>query len=271
MFAKPTVHGIPPAAAAVTAAHLRARYLDLMRDCLTGTIYEDPSLAMKPEGGRMLPFDGSRREVGMDWPSRAPSMIGHKRMRQLQEAAERVIAEGVPGDFIETGVWRGGACILLRAVLEAWGVRDRRVWLADSFAGLPAPNAARYPADAGQELHTYPELAISAAEVRANFARYGLLDDQVVFLEGWFRDTLRAAPIERLAILRLDGDLYESTSDALTGLYDKVSVGGFVIVDDFGFFPCCRQAVEDFRAARGITDLIEDIDGTGVYWRRSAR
>jgi O-methyltransferase len=204
----------------------------------------------------------------MDWPSRASSMIGQVRLRQLQQAAEQVIAEGIPGDFIETGVWRGGACILLRAVLQVLGVRDRRVWLADSFAGLPPPDAERYPADAGQILHTYPALAVSAAEVRANFARFGLLDAQVVFLEGWFRDTLPTAPMDKLAILRLDGDLYESTIDALSALYDKVSPGGYVIVDDYAVFPCCKEAVDDFRTARGIADPIVDIDGSGVYWRR---
>jgi hypothetical protein len=253
---------------AVNADQLRIRYLDLMRDCLTGNIYDDAALEMTPGGGGLLAFEARRREIGMDWPSRAPSMIGRKRMRQLQHAAEQVIQEGIPGDFIETGVWRGGACIMLRAVLEAWGVRDRRVWLADSFAGLPPPDAKRYPADAGQILHTYPALAVSAAAVRANFARYGLLDEQVVFLEGWFRDTLPSAPIEQLAILRLDGDLYESTIDALLALYDKVSVGGFVIVDDYGVFPGCR-GVEAFEqnAALPIPSTTSTVR---VFWRRTA-
>jgi O-methyltransferase len=103
--------------------------------------------------------------------------------------------------------------------------------------------------------------------VRDNFARYGLLDDQVVFLKGWFRDTLAAAPIDRLAILRLDGDLYESTIQALTALYDKVSVGGFVIVDDYGVFPNCRAAITDFRQSRGIRGHMHDVDGTAVFWQ----
>jgi O-methyltransferase len=253
----------------VTAEQLRARYLDLIGECLTGVLYEDAALEMKPGGGGLLPYEAKRREIGMDWPSRAHSMIGRKRMHQLRHAAEQVIQQGIPGDFIETGVWRGGACIMLRAVLEAYAVRDRRVWLADSFAGLPPPDPKRYPADAGQILHTYPPLAVSVAAVRANFARYGLLDEQVMFLEGWFRDTLARAPIDRLAILRLDGDLYESTIEALEALYDKVSVGGFVIVDDYGIYPGCRKAVADFRAARGIVDSIEDIDGSGVFWRRT--
>jgi O-methyltransferase/8-demethyl-8-(2,3-dimethoxy-alpha-L-rhamnosyl)tetracenomycin-C 4'-O-methyltransferase len=248
------------------AAALRARYLDLLRDCLTGVIYDDPPLQWKGPGTR--PFDRDARARGMDWPSRAHSMIGQKRMLQLQRAAELVIEQRIPGDFIETGVWRGGACILLRAVLKAYGVQDRTVWLADSFAGLPPPDAARYPADRGADLHTYTALAVPLAAVRANFERYGLLDDQVRFLEGWFRDTLPRAPIERLAILRLDGDLYESTMDALTALHDRVSAGGFVIVDDYGVFENCRAAVADFRAARGITNPIQDIDGSGVFWRR---
>jgi O-methyltransferase len=156
----------------------------------------------------------------------------------------------------------------MRAVLKVRGVTDRRVWVADSFRGLPPPNPERYPVDRGDHLHTIRALAVSLDAVRDNFARYGMLDDQVVFLEGWFRDTLPTAPIERLAILRLDGDLYESTTDALSTLYDKVSVGGFVIVDDYGAYPSCRAATIDFRASRRVTERMYDIDGSGVFWQR---
>ncbi|RPH80243.1 MAG: hypothetical protein EHM80_05790, partial [Nitrospiraceae bacterium] len=86
---------------------------------------------------------------------------------------------------------------------------------------------------------------------------------------GWFRDTLPTAPISQLAVLRLDGDLYESTMDALNALYPKVSPGGFVVVDDYGL-PTCRAAIDDFRRARGIIDPIHRIDWTGVFWQRSA-
>jgi hypothetical protein len=250
----------------MTLENLRSLYLDLMRDCLTGMIYDDPPQEWKGEGVR--PFDRKARELGMDWPARAHSMIGQKRMLQLQRAAEFVLERGIPGDFIETGVWRGGACILLRAVLKVHGVTDRRVWLADSFAGLPQPDPDHYPADRGDTLHTYPALAVALETVRENFVRYGLLDDQVVFLKGWFRDTLPTAPIDRLAILRLDGDLYESTIQPLSTLYDKVSVGGFVIVDDYNLFPNCRAAIMDFRQSRGIADRMYDIDGSAVFWQR---
>jgi hypothetical protein len=195
-------------------------------------------------------------------------MIGLRRLDNLQFCVEEVLSKNIPGDLIETGVWRGGATIFMRAILKAYGVKDRNVWVADSFEGLPAPNPERFPQDAG-DLHHIMKLAVSLDQVKANFERYGLLDDQVRFLKGWFRDTLPKAPIERLAILRLDGDMYESTMDALVNLYPKLSLGGCLIVDDYGAVPGCRQAVLDYRQLHGILDEIVQIDWTGVYWRRS--
>jgi hypothetical protein len=95
-----------------------------------------------------------------------------------------------------------------------------------------------------------------------------MLDRQVRFLEGWFKDTLPTAPIGQIAVLRLDGDMYESTIQALEALYERVSPGGFVIIDDYFLGPC-RQAVTDFRSRTGIIDSIIDIDGKGVFWRKS--
>ena len=102
-----------------------------------------------------------------------------------------------------------------------------------------------------------------------NFERYGLLDDQVEFVVGWFRDSLPGAPIDRIAVLRLDGDLYESTMEALDPLYPKLAVGGYCIVDDFGTIEACASAVNDYRARHHITDEIIDVDGRGAYWRKS--
>lgn len=243
---------------------MRERYLQLMQDCLTGSIYEDPPL--KALGSET--FDATLREYGWDWPSVAHSMIGRKRMANIRLLAERILFDRVPGDFIETGVWRGGACIFLRAILEAYGVKDRRVWVADSFEGLPPPNTA-YPADTGDVFHTYRELAVSLEEVKRNFERYGLLDEQVSFLKGWFRDSLPAAPTGPLAILRMDGDMYESTMDALTHLYDRVSPGGYIIVDDYRVVEGCRTAVDEFRAKHHIEDRIVEIDGVGVFWQKT--
>lgn len=249
----------------------RDLYLDLLKRTLLGLTLEDPSnLYPKAIGERseVAGYDRERRVLGADWPTAAISMIGVPRMDNIRACVESVLNDGVPGDFIETGVWRGGAVIFMRGVLKAHGVTDRPVWAADSFEGLPPPDPARFPQDAGLNLEQYKELAVSLEQVRANFERYGLLDEQVKFLKGWFRDTLPTAPISSLAVMRLDGDLYESTDDALRNLYPKLSPGGYVIIDDYQV-PACRAAVHDFRESHGITDPIVAIDWAGVYWRRS--
>jgi hypothetical protein len=204
-------------------------------------------------------------------------MIGLPRLNNIQACVEDVIRNGIEGDLIETGVWRGGATIFMRAILKAHGVTDRTVWVADSFEGLPAIKAddALYAQDAidvagmneGGPLQL--GLAVSLERVKENFAKFDLLDDQVLFLKGWFSDTLPAAPIKKLAILRLDGDMYQSTMDALNALYSKVSEGGYVIVDDYNCWPHCKQAVDDFRETHGIREEIIEIDKYGVFWRVS--
>lgn len=269
-------------------------YLELMKSCLTNAIYGDDVRrppradarwkrwvvrALKARDLELVQArdrrpttaesDRSGRIDGREWLPEAHTMIGVRRLDNLQECIEDVLARGVPGDLIEAGVWRGGASIFMRGVLKAHGVEDRTVWLADSFQGLPPPND-KYPADAGDLHHTIDELAVSLEEVRENFRRYGLLDERVRFLPGWFRDTLPDAPIERLAIVRIDGDMYESTIQVLEALYPKLAPGGYVIVDDYGGIPACRRAVDDYREAMGITDEIRQIDWTGVFWLRSS-
>ena len=193
-------------------------------------------------------------------------MIGLKRLDNLQFCVETIIQEGIEGDLIETGVWRGGACILMRAVLAAYVIEDRKVYVADSFKGLPKPDLEDCP-DKGDKHHIQMFLAVSQDEVENNFRRFGLLDDQVVFLKGWFKDTLPNAPIKKLAVLRLDGDMYGSTMDALINLYPKLSKGGFCIIDDYALHGC-RKAVDDFRTKNSIHAEMKVVDWTGRYWRK---
>ena len=241
-------------------------YLSLMQSCLTGTLYKDPPLKVLWSQG----YDSTLRESGLDWPSRAHTMIGRKRLQNLRVLTEQVIQDGVPGDFIETGVWRGGACILMRAILSAYGINDRRVWLADSFSGLPKPDETQYPADQGDEFHTYTDLAVSQAEVEDNFRQYDLLDEQVVFLKGWFKDTLPTLSAEKFALLRLDGDMYESTIVALNHLYPSLSINGYIIIDDYHTVPACKKAISDYCQTQGLTPDIQEIDGAGVFWKKTA-
>jgi O-methyltransferase/8-demethyl-8-(2,3-dimethoxy-alpha-L-rhamnosyl)tetracenomycin-C 4'-O-methyltransferase len=195
-------------------------------------------------------------------------MIGVKRLENVRELAQRAIDEGIPGDFIETGVWRGGCCILMRGILAANLINDRRIYVADSFAGLPPPNAEAFPSDKDWNLHLYKELTVSLEEVKDNFTRYGLLDDQVVFVKGFFSDTLPSLNAGPFCLMRLDGDYYESTYVALEALYPKLSPGGFVILDDVNFIPPCRQAVMDYRSRMGITAVMYNIDWNAGWWQK---
>ncbi len=275
----------------------RDLYLDLLKRTLTGVVSEDndsilggvrtsgsPKLRKRAADsvGRLVsrfgfevaykkPYDPALRANGRDWPARADSMIGLKRMENIQHCVETVLRDDVPGDLIETGVWRGGATIFMRGVLRAWGDETRNVWCADSFEGLPAPDPDRFPADAGDTFYKQTGLAVGVEQVKHNFERYGLLDDRVKFLVGWFKDTLPTAPVEQLSVMRLDGDLYESTWQAIEALYPKLSPGGFCIVDDYGDLVAqCQRAIHDYRDANGITEEIVDIDGFGAYWRKES-
>lgn len=257
------------------------RYLDLMRDVMIGRLSRDPAqpYLTRPQIEASGPdfvvqpvaYDEATRDNGLDWPLTAFSMIGTKRMDNLRRLCKAAIADGVAGDFVETGVWRGGACIFMRAILEVHGCTDRKVWVCDSFEGLPPPDAGEFPADEGLNLNEYDGLSISLEAVQDNFRSFGFLDGQVEFVKGWFKDTLHLAPIERIAVLRLDGDLYQSTIEALEALYPKVSPGGYVIVDDYGAFEACRKAVHDYLGSIGAGDItLEDIDGIGAWFKKPA-
>lgn len=212
--------------------------------------------------------DGERlRENGLGWPINGYSMIGTKRLNNIQDCIESVVRNDVEGDFIETGVWRGGACIFAKTLFDIYE-QDRVVWVADSFEGLPKPNVAEYPEDAGDDLYSLEQLRVSKEQVEENFRKFDLLDGKVKFLKGWFKDTLPNAPIDKLAIMRLDGDMYESTMDGLVNLYHKLSPGGFVIIDDYGVIPACKKAVHDFRDKHGITEALVNIDDSGYYWQK---
>jgi hypothetical protein len=264
------VYGVDHRAASLS---LEDRYLGLLKLCLTGLAVPEPrSIPVTDGGGEPEPLAHGgveSRVEGRDWPAEGFTMVGLKRLDNLQHCVEEVLAGDVPGDFVETGVWRGGASIFVRALLALRSVGDRIVVAADSFEGLPAPDEQRFPADAASRLHEMESLSVPLETVKENFRRFGLLDDQVQFVQGWFRDTLPRLAGRRWAVIRLDGDMYESTMVALENLYPGLSPGGFLIVDDYVLRPC-RAAVHDYREEHSITEPIEQVDGTGAFWRKEA-
>jgi hypothetical protein len=283
-------------AAAEAEPGARRRYLDLLKRTLVNLVYVEDALRLDTALSGALPSEdlarqrllrdvryerpeayaevvATKREGGLDsflGARLAHTMIGLDGLDNLERCAYRVFADGVPGDFLEAGVCHGGASIFLRALQVAYGEEDRTTWLADTFAGVPPPT---HEVDREHELdlteERFPWMAAGIDAVRDNFATYDLLSDRVRFLPGLFADTLPDAPIERLAILRIDGDLYESTRDALVALYDRVSSGGYVVVDDYGYLEPCRIAVDEFIAERGLDVELDQVDWTRVCWRKS--
>ena len=188
----------------------------------------------------------------------------------LQFCIEETIKNRVPGDLIETGVWKGGLPVFMRGILKAYGIVDRAVWVADSFAGLPKPDPEKHLRDAMWYFLTEPieGLKIPLDYVESIFRKYDLLDDQVNFLQGWFSDTLPNAPIQNLAVMRLDGDWYESTMCSLKALYPKLSPGGFVIIDDYGLPLDCKRAVDEYRQIHHIKEPKIWINEQAIYWKK---
>lgn len=213
---------------------------------------------------RQAHFDAEACARGGYQHSEAESMIGLTGLSNVQECVIDCLHRDVPGDLMEAGVCRGGTTILMRALLIVYGDSHRRVWVADSFEGCPKP---REEAERGDRHWENGFIAVGLEEVQENFKRYGMLDDRVRFLRGWFCDTLPNAPIEKLAVLRIDGDMYSSTMDVLRAMYHRVSPGGYVIIDDYYTIDNCRKAVDEFRAERGITSKVRPVDFCRGYWQ----
>jgi O-methyltransferase len=173
------------------------RYLQLVQEVLINSIYQD-----RATDPRSHPFfDAPKRDAGLDWPQQALNMIGSIRLRSLPERWELVLRDSVPGDFVETGIWRGGACTMIAAVLAVYGEKERKVRGFDSFQGLPPPNEEIYPGDRGDQLHRFSQQVVSLGEVPDNFRRLGLWIEQVRLVKGWFKDTVAAAPIKKTPVL----------------------------------------------------------------------
>ena len=209
--------------------------------------------------------DLESRRYGRDWPLTAESMIGLLRMDQLQESLDTIRNENIAGDIVETGIWRGGAVIFAASYLSIYDMNDRKVFGCDSFEGLPKPNP-KYPVDEKDIHSTIDFLRVSLPEVEHNLKKYFIDIDKVNLVKGWFNETLPTLPVTAISILRLDGDMYSSTMDAMNALYEKVSIGGIVIIDDY-CLEGAKLAIHDFFGTK--LPAIHDIDGTGAYFRKS--
>jgi O-methyltransferase len=206
------------------------------------------------------------REFGLSFPSEAETMVGLKRLENVIDLVNSTLERKISGDIVETGVWRGGVVILIQGMLIANNMdKIKKVYVCDSFEGLPKQE---HPIDKLASMDNSHYLKVSLETVRNNFVKYDLLRENVIFVKGWFRDTLPKMEVEQISILRIDADFYDSTMEVLKNLYHKVTPGGYVIVDDYSI-DGCRNAIDDFREINHINTPIQIIDWTGIFWQKT--
>lgn len=246
---------------------LRQRFLLLVENAVTGSLYDE--LGACVGGGRMceaataVPFQASLRENGNDWPLVGHTMVGHVRLRNVKDLLHDVIAKKVPGDFAELGVWRGGTCLYAKALIDTHlHGQQRSVYLFDAFQTI-----ATY----GSAVSAY--LSVSEAAVLHNFDKYNLMDDRVKIVKGMFKDTVPKFAAEnqdvKFAVLRLDGNYYDSYQDCFYYLYEKLQVGGYLIMDDIMSHQAVRAAWEDFQKDQGFQEQLHTIDVHGAYFKKT--
>jgi len=295
-------------------ATLEDAYLELVKAGITGSLdTESPEVFSHTK-------ENAINNINRPQSDMIRTLIGEARLANIRECVRSVIRDGVEGDFLEAGCWRGGAVLFMKACLKVETFKNpeagkRRVFGADLFKDskkmsplqavvakavgymsfalpwfvlnwfvnkmIPIFPVERY--DDATIMHymrlarglswTGPKMVFNTGldDVKEAFRRYRLMDDKVVLMRGWFSDTLPAAPVQKLAVLRADGDFYRSTMDIFNNMYHKLSVGGYCIVDDYNAHPECRRAVDEFRTTHGIHEPIIEVDGEAVYWRKTAK
>eukprot|EP01063_Lacrimia_lanifica_P037263 TRINITY_DN75_c1_g4_i1.p1 TRINITY_DN75_c1_g4~~TRINITY_DN75_c1_g4_i1.p1 ORF type:complete len:456 (+),score=164.17 TRINITY_DN75_c1_g4_i1:112-1479(+) len=247
------------------------QYLELVRMLESGLAYGTAELTTHPATGGaniVSKLDVALREQGGDWPLLGDTMTGTKRLHNVRDLVTTAVRDGIEGDYIETGVWRGGSSVFARAVLNSLGQHNRVSYVCDSFHGLPPGERNLDGGDKNWNKQTY--LYIPPEIVAQNFNRMNLLDENVVFAKGYFNETMPQLKtrVKKLAVLRFDGDIYESAVDVLYNMYDKLQVGGYFICDDWYGFPS-KTAIEDFFKVHDqpLPNIVQ-IDSLATWWKK---
>jgi len=191
------------------------------------------------------------------------TLVGPERVENLYKLACRIEKERIPGDFVECGVYHGGTA----GVMAFWAARStisRVVWLFDSFEGMP--NTTLEDGEAASEY--VGDVVGSIEKVNTVLKRVGANMNQVHIVKGWFKDTFISVDIPKIALMNIDADWYESVKLCLEKFYDFVVPGGIVSIDDYGHWPGCKQAVDEFFTSRGLSYELHPVDYTARWFQK---
>lgn len=256
---------------------MNTQYLNLLEKCIGNELHGMAPRPISKHGRRHVWYGGIVNYVsglfekyglqlclkhvdGEGWPELGDTMLTQSGLRDIRNLLIRCDKEGIEGDFVECGVWRGGACVYAKAVINE--LKSQRGVLGfDSFEGLPRPSDGDCRND---KHHTYSALAVSLEEVKRRAQKYDV--GKIFWLKGFFHDTLSLIEKDhKIAILRCDGDMYSSTKAIFEFAYPKVVEGGFVIVDDWKL-QCCRDAIRDSLGF--MPDVVFSEDNQSVMFRK---
>jgi len=233
-------------------------------------------------------IDGSATDIAThNGAARQLTLTGQRRMDHFVAIIATIVEDEIPGSIIETGVWRGGMSFMAAKALDILKDKDRTVYLSDSFEGIPDPTQygdKAHPHDVKKNPHHYSSLNENSVDrVKRDGAMFGISASRVSYVVGYFKDSLpqliKNEPNIQFAAVRLDGDTYWSTMEAIEVLYPRLSPGGFLVIDDFTDWDSCRDAIYDYRKKYGITEnifLVPHLTENGeyirgAYWRKSKK
>ena len=228
-----------------------------------------------------LPVEATEHDAALIGSLRPFTMTSAERLWSLLNAVRYVVDEGLDGDFVECGVWRGGSVMAMAKQLADLSITDRRIWLYDTFAGMTAPTSEDVEAGTGvtaADMLSTTDVGdgnnvwcvAGRSDVEANVRSTGYPFEHFRFVEGDVAVTLGEAVPERIALLRLDTDWYESTRVGLEVLYPRLAVGGVCILDDYGHWQGARQAVDEYFERLGHRPFMHPIDYSGRVFIKPA-
>jgi Macrocin-O-methyltransferase (TylF) len=196
------------------------------------------------------------------------TLVSPERVQNLYRLARRIELENIPGDVVECGVCNGGTAAILASTATKSSL-PRTVWLLDSFQGMPEVTAEDGDGAVGGSAQDYVGQVVGSVDrVRQILVRVGANMDRVKIIPGWFDVTFPAVNCGQIALLNIDADWYKSVKLCLETFYDRVVKGGFISFDDYGHWPGCRKAVDEFFSERGIAHPLNEVDYTARWLQK---